>query len=37
VDAEDPKDIQALVNRIVGGIPLRGDLVDPKQAAAAKR
>ncbi len=36
LDAEDPKDVQALVNRIVGGIPLRGDLVDPSQAGAKR-
>jgi hypothetical protein len=32
-DAQDPKDVQALVNRIVGGIPLRGDLSAPSQSA----
>jgi hypothetical protein len=36
LDAEDPKDIQALVNRIVGGIPLRGDLVDQSQPAVKR-
>lgn len=37
LDAEDPKDVQTLVNRIVGGIPLRGDLVDPVQAGAKRQ
>jgi hypothetical protein len=31
LDAEDPKDVQALVKRVVGSIPLRGDLVDQSQ------
>jgi hypothetical protein len=35
LDLEDPKDIQALVNRTVGALPLRGDLVDGSAAAAA--
>jgi len=33
VEAENPSDLQALVQRVVGSIPLRGDLPDP---AAAK-
>jgi hypothetical protein len=33
LDAEDPKDVQALVNRVVGSIPLRGDLVDASKQA----
>lgn len=36
LDADDPKDIQKLVNSVVGTIPLRGDLVD-QSAAAGKR
>ncbi len=35
LDLEDPKDIQALVNRTVGALPLRGDLVDGSATAAA--
>jgi hypothetical protein len=35
LDADDPKDIQTLVNRVVGTIPLRGDLVDQSAPAAA--
>jgi hypothetical protein len=35
LDAEDPKDVQALVNRVVGSIPLRGDLVGAGAATAA--
>jgi hypothetical protein len=33
LDAEDPKDVQALVTRVVDTIPLRGDLVDQSQAS----
>jgi len=33
VESENPQDIEELVNRVVGSIPMRGDLVDP---AAAK-
>jgi hypothetical protein len=33
LDLEDPKDIQALVNRTVGALPLRGDLVDGRAVA----
>jgi hypothetical protein len=36
LDADDPKDIEAMVNRVVGTIPLRGDLVDQGAAANAK-
>jgi hypothetical protein len=32
LDVQDPKDVQALVNRLVGAIPMRGDLVDQNQA-----
>jgi hypothetical protein len=28
LDAEDPRDVRALVNRVVGSLPLRGDLSD---------
>jgi hypothetical protein len=34
LDAEDPKDVQALVDRVVATIPLRGDLVDQAQVSA---
>lgn len=34
LDAEDPKDIQQLVQTVVSTIPLRGDLVDQSKAAA---
>jgi hypothetical protein len=37
LDAGNPKDIQALVNRVVGSIPLRGDLLDKSQADGGKR
>ena len=33
-DVQDPKDVQALVNRLVGAIPMRGDLVDQSQTGA---
>jgi hypothetical protein len=33
LDADDPKDIEALVNQVVGTIPLRGDLVEQNAAA----
>lgn len=36
LDAEDPEDVQALVNRVVGSIPLRGDLIDQSQGAAKR-
>ena len=29
VEAENPQDVQGLVNRVVGSIPMRGDLPDP--------
>ena len=32
-DAEDPKDIQTMVNQVVGTIPVRGDLEAPAPAA----
>jgi hypothetical protein len=28
LDAQDPKDVRALVDRVVGSLPLRGDLSD---------
>jgi hypothetical protein len=31
LDAEDPADIKAMVDRVVGAIPMRGDLTDPKR------
>jgi len=37
LDAKDPKDVQALVNRVVGSIPLRGDLVDQSAKPAGPR
>ena len=40
LDLQDPKDVQALVSRAVGALPLRGDLVDaaaPAAASAAKK
>ncbi|MES1209693.1 MAG: hypothetical protein ABUS79_27485 [Pseudomonadota bacterium] len=36
LDADDPKDVQELVERVVGAIPLRGDLV-VQTPAAGKR
>jgi hypothetical protein len=30
LDAEDPRDVRALVNRVVGSLPLRGDLTDAR-------
>ena len=37
LDAEDPKDVQEMVNRVVRSIPLRGDLVDQGSSGANKR
>lgn len=34
LDAEDPRDLQELMNRVVNSIPMRGDLVDPNQGRA---
>jgi TolB-like protein len=37
LDAEDPQDVQEMVNRVVRSIPLRGDLVDQGTSGANKR
>lgn len=36
LDAEDPKDVQEMVNRVVRSLPLRGDLTAPVPTAPAK-
>jgi hypothetical protein len=36
LDAEDPNDVQALVRRVVGSIPLRGDLVEQTKSGTKR-